>query len=273
VADRILRFTDPRMEGEDVLAAQSLLHGPNAFHTRFLPHPPTGKYGQGSVAATREAKFHAGYPLAECTSEFGGAIAAILRGERRLTVAQRRRRAGRRTKRFVDVLRAKLAHEPTLNPGDSAQAQYLAMLRWGITRKALIHYSQDGSERVAALTRWDHLAPLSTDCSGSVKAAARAIGLADWDHTGYAEVGYTGTILDHCAQLGSQGEARAGDFAVFGPGTGCHVVSLLENGSAPNPLCFSHGQESGPSAYPLSVEIAAFHGEPIRWRRNPVNGG
>src|SRR5437764_1551211 len=107
MAGRILRYTEPHMEGDDVREAQGLLHGPNAFRTRFLPHPPTGKYGQGSVAATREAKFHAGYPLENCTSEFGDNIGAILRGDRPLTSAQRTRRAGRRAKRFLDVLKAK----------------------------------------------------------------------------------------------------------------------------------------------------------------------
>jgi hypothetical protein len=124
---------------------------------------------------------------------------------------------------------------------------------------------------VAALGEWGGSTPLGTDCSGSVKAAARAIGAPDWDDSGFAQVGFTGTILDHCDAIGSQADARAGDFAVIGPGTGIHVVSLLEDGSAPDPLCFSHGQESGPFADRLSVERAAFPGESIRWRRNPVN--
>jgi len=62
-------------------------------------------------------------------------------------------------------------------------------------------------------------------------------------------------------------QARPGDLCVFGPGTGHHVVMVLQAGR--DPLHFSHGQERDPIAIRHSVE-SKFQPPGARFLRLPI---
>jgi peptidoglycan hydrolase-like protein with peptidoglycan-binding domain len=70
VPTRKLRLTTPLMTGEDVTAAQQVLHT-NRFGINFHAGRPDRQYGQKTAEATRLAKFLLGYPEAEVNGEFG----------------------------------------------------------------------------------------------------------------------------------------------------------------------------------------------------------
>ncbi len=74
----------------------------------------------------------------------------------------------------------------------------------------------------------------------------------------------TGTILQHCRHI-AKTAAKPGDLVVFGAYPGTHVVVLLEAGSHPDPLTVSHGQEAGPTKYPVSVEADAHAGQTVTY--------
>lgn len=120
---------------------------------------------------------------------------------------------------------------------------------WGVAHEPAIHYSEDVKVRAGWLTAKprNHL-PLSTDCSGFVTLCYAMAGLPDPNGLGYAELGYTGTLLSHAASAGQVhtevAKARPGDLIVYGPGTGAHVVIVVKTGA--NPLVVSHGSEAGP---------------------------
>lgn len=85
-----------------------------------------------------------------------------------------------------------------------------------------------------------------TDCSGSFELGYRANDCPDPSNLAYRYLGYTGTLLASGRHI-AQSQALPADAMVCGPGTGTHVVGLLEPGTANggNPLVFSHGHEQG----------------------------
>jgi cell wall-associated NlpC family hydrolase len=95
--------------------------------------------------------------------------------------------------------------------------------------------------------------PINTDCSGFVTLCYAWAGAHDpnglnegeFKPGGWHELGYTGTLLDHAHAHGhihgDAAEALPGDLLVVGPGTGDHVMIVVEAGE--NPLCVSHGAE------------------------------
>jgi hypothetical protein len=75
-------------------------------------------------------------------------------------------------------------------------------------------------------------------------------GLSDPNGYGYDGSGFTGTLLDHLPQYSKPGAAKVGALCVFGPKTGIHVAMVYERG--PDPLMWTHGEESDPSLHRLS---------------------
>jgi len=128
---------------------------------------------------------------------------------------------------------------------------------WALRNESSIHYQQS---RPMPLKRMkNRMLPLFTDCSGSTTGCYYAAGLKDPNGRAYDGSGYTGTMRSYMRRIASVDQARVGDCIIYGPGTGKHVVMVYEvNGD--DPLCFSHGQESGPRLYPHSVEAKAFGG-------------
>jgi hypothetical protein len=127
---------------------------------------------------------------------------------------------------------------------------------WGVANEPQIHYSQ-GPRRFAALATPRAL-PLYTDCSAFVTLCYAWAGAPDPNGLDYSGQGFTGTQLDHLEHI-ALADALPGDPVVFGPGSGEHVVMLIEPGSNHDPMCVSHGQEAGPIKVRLSVEIRAHH--------------
>jgi hypothetical protein len=142
---------------------------------------------------------------------------------------------------------------------DNVRAKIVANAQWGIANNAAIHYQQ--SRPIEGLNTPRKL-PLFTDCSGFATDCAKWAGARDPNQNGYNGQGYTGTFLTGCRHIAREA-ARPGDYVVFGLYAGTHVVILLEPGTVPDPHCASHGQESGPSYYPLSVEASAHAGQPL----------
>lgn len=142
----------------------------------------------------------------------------------------------------------------------------LAQCHWALAHEPEIHYAQ---VRPMPLKAWaSHSLPLYTDCSGSTTCIYHAAGAPDPNGKGYSGAGFTGTILSSAHQhdlVVDRKQAQPGDLVVFGDAPGTHVVILMQPGSAADPMVFSHGQESGPKMYPLSVEQAAHKGQPLTW--------
>lgn len=139
------------------------------------------------------------------------------------------------------------------------RARILEFCRWGIQNEAQIHYAQfRPMERVKTPAELRSL-PRSCDCSEFATDAYAYARAPDPNGADYNGTGFTGTMLAHCRHI-PPAQAKPGDLVVFGPGSGHHVVVLLESGTVADPLVCSHGQESGPVAIRLSAEAA---GQPI----------
>ena len=101
---------------------------------------------------------------------------------------------------------------------------------------------------------------IQADCSEMVTELCRWAGLADPNGLNYSYAGYTGTMLAHLPHYTNPQQAKVGALVVFGPGTGEHVCMVMTPGA--DPVLFSHGQEAGPIAIPLSDERRA-HNPPV----------
>lgn len=131
----------------------------------------------------------------------------------------------------------------------------LGEANWAVGKEPSIHYAET---RPIPLEKFKaHKLPLTTDCSGFVTSIAYAAGV-DEDPNGqdYNGQGYTGTLLSNCPHI-HKADALAGDFVVFGPYPGEHVVMLMDPGSVTDPIVVSHGQEKGPFKLKLSAEASA----------------
>lgn len=128
-------------------------------------------------------------------------------------------------------------------------------MRWALTHEPGIHYAQIRPFDPRAFL--NRALPIKTDCSGSTTMIYRAAGRPDPNGNAYDGTGYTGTLRAHTPKRRSLKACQAGDFIVYGSGTGEHVVVVIEPGK--DPLVFSHGQEAGPITTRHSVQVAV-HG-------------
>lgn len=129
---------------------------------------------------------------------------------------------------------------------------------WGADNEGPIHYSQ-GGHRFDALWAPQTL-PLETDCSGFATLCYAWAGAPDPNGLGYNHSGFTGTMLGHLPEIPME-QAQIGDLIVYGPGSGDHVVIIVEVGQ--DPLTVSHGQERGPFRIRHSAEVQS-HRSPVR---------
>ena len=129
-------------------------------------------------------------------------------------------------------------------------------MQWALSNEASIHYLQSRPMPLEAMKA--HTLPFWTDCSGSTTGCFYAAGLPDPNGRDYDGSGFTGTLRARLPELAGVEACKTGDFIVYGHGTGSHVVMVYEPGR--DPLCFSHGQESGPKLYRHSAENAAHGG-------------
>lgn len=98
--------------------------------------------------------------------------------------------------------------------------------RWSISNHVHFTYSE-GADRGHMVASEIGSLPQICDCSGFVTGLAKWAGAGDPNGLGYSPVGYTGTLLEHCNKI-NPSDARMGDLIVYGPGTGTHVVYILE---------------------------------------------
>ena len=131
----------------------------------------------------------------------------------------------------------------------------VANCRWAVAHRGQISYAET---RPYPLTPPRTL-PFTTDCSGFAEMMARWSGAADPSGVDFDGLGFTGSILDyslaHSQQI-TRAETQPGDFAIFGPHPGVHMVVLTESAAGGNgALCVSHGQQGDPHELPLSEAI------------------
>jgi hypothetical protein len=113
--------------------------------------------------------------------------------------------------------------------------------------------------------------PITTDCSGFVTILYKWAGAPDPNGEGYDGSGYTGTLLSHLPHI-SKADAWRGDLIVIGPGTGYHVVMLMESGEHENPRVVSHGTQGDPNFYSLDQQLDYFGtGVEVRYLRGVNN--
>lgn len=142
---------------------------------------------------------------------------------------------------------------------------------WGVANNAQIHYPpHDLNARPMPINIPRYHLPFTTDCSGFVTIMAKWSGAPDPNGLGYDGQGYTGTLLEHLPHI-AKAESLPGDLVVMGPGTGEHVVVLIQAGTVADPLVVSHGQESDPCRVALSVETAG-HAPPVTFLRLQASG-
>lgn len=139
---------------------------------------------------------------------------------------------------------------------DEIRAKIVEFCRWSIAHEAGWHYAQQRPmERLRTPAQLKQL-PRDADCSEHATDAYAYAGGPDPNGNDFDGTGFTGTMLAHCRHI-PRAQAKPGDLVVFGPGSGRHVVVLLEPGTTADPLVCSHGQERGPIAIRLSAETAA----------------
>ena len=114
---------------------------------------------------------------------------------------------------------------------------------------------------------------ITTDCSGLATCCYFRAGAPDPNGKGYdtSQTMFTGTMLDHLPHI-PLSKAHPGDLAVFGTGTGKHVVIIIGEGS--DPTCISHGKQGDPEMAPLSNfaglgPLTVLRGVPRLFHRKP----
>lgn len=241
-AVRALHLANPLLKGPDVTEAQQLLT--KSKYGSFHPGEIDGEFGPATAAATKDAKWALGYPDAQCDEVFGDRLRAYLKGAA-LPKDYRAR---------IDVRKHSMAKALTL------REKILEYASWGIRNEKAIHYDHtrpfDGLHQPRKL-------PLHTDCSGFVSLCYAWAGAPDPNGRSWNGLGFTGDMLRHCRQI-PRSALQPGDLVVLGPGTGEHVVMVIQLDA--DPWVVSHGQEKGPLRIRLSAEIAS-HDPPVTYLR------
>lgn len=230
---RTLQLANPPLKGPDVLEAQKLLT--KSRYGNFHPGELDGEFGPATAAAAKDAKWALGFPDAACDEVFGERLRAFLKGAA----------LPKDFKARIDVRKHSKAKALTL------REKILEYAKWGIANEPEIHYRQ--SRPFDGMTQPRKL-PLYTDCSGFISLCYHWAGAPDPNGLNWSGQGYTGTFLTHCRRI-PRSALQPGDFAVFGPGTGDHMVMIIQ--MADDPLVVSHGQEKGPLKTTLSVQAGA----------------
>ena len=122
------------------------------------------------------------------------------------------------------------------------RAAIVKAAEWGIAHAGAIHYTET-VERSEWLHAKPYHLPISTDCSGFATMCYWLAGAPDPNGLHYAEVGYTGTMLEHGLEVSLP---LPGDLIVYGLYPGHHVVIFLDVWHGAWRVA-SHGNEAGPS--------------------------
>lgn len=138
----------------------------------------------------------------------------------------------------------------------SKREQIVKWARWGVTNHGKFTYTM-GPQRWHMVESQPGSLPQFADCSSFVTACARWAGCSDPNGEHFTG-GYTGTLLAHCNHI-PQAKAQPGDLIVYGPGTGHHVVLIVER--VPGGIeVVSHGHQGTPE---LSTHAAQLTRQPV----------
>lgn len=163
----------------------------------------------------------------------------------------------------VERLQAQLALTAKAKEKAKATATRAAIVRWahwGVVNEREIHY-----EEIRPMPLNSRL-PLTTDCSGFATLCYFLAGAPDPNVGGYKGAGNTSTLKSHGTRVAPR-DCLPGDLIVYGAGYGHHVVIAIEKGS--DPLCVSHGQETGPAIIRHSIE-AKYQPPGVAFLRFPM---
>ena len=156
---RKLTVTEPFMTGDDVKAAQRVLHD-NRFKINFHPGKVDSQFGPKAADATRLAKFLLGYPEAEVNGEFGPNLYGYL-------VAKGAPGYKQRPSTFVAP---SAARRRLFKPNHSVRERMVSWCLWAVANTDQIHYEK---KRPIPVHDLPGTLPLTTDCSGSTTLFAR----------------------------------------------------------------------------------------------------
>ena len=244
---RKLTLADPMMVGDDVKAAQQVLHD-NRFGINFHPGKADRQYGQKSADATRLAKFLLGYPEVEVNGEFGPNLYGYL-------VPKGTPGYKQRPSAFVAP---SAARRRLFKANSSVRERFVSWCLWGVANSTQIHFAET---RPIPVTELPGTLPLTTDCSGSTTLFARWAQAPDPNGLGYDGSGSTMAMLAHLKRI-TPSQAQPGDLIVFdGDPKAQHVVVVVEPGA--DPVVTSLGKEEGPFRLSLSNVATGHTGQPV----------
>ncbi len=246
---RKLTLADPMMTGDDVEAAQQVLHD-NRFGINFHPGKADRQYGHKTADATRLAKFLLGYPEAEINREFGPNLYGYLV-----------RKGAPGYKQRPNMFVAPSAHRRRLFKANSnVRERMVNWCLWAVDNATQIHYAE---KRPIPVNDLPGTLPLTTDCSGSTTLFARWAEAPDPNGLGYTGDGSTMTMLAHLKPIDPD-KAQPGDLIVFGGDPlEQHVVVIVQSG--PDPTVTSHGSEPAPFKLSLSAVASDHKGQPVTY--------
>lgn len=142
--------------------------------------------------------------------------------------------------------------KPKYPTGAALRKEIVKWAHWFHLHGRFMPYTE-GPDRADWLHEKIGIYPVNTDCSGFVTLCYAWAGGHDpnglndshFHSKHWTQLGYTGTLLEHAHEHGEiftdVTKAHPGDLIVVGPGTGEHVMLVVEAGD--DPLCVSHGSE------------------------------
>lgn len=148
--------------------------------------------------------------------------------------------------------------------GEDLRAAMAHWAIWAVAHRGSFTYTE-GAARWHMVDSEPGSLPQSADCSAFVTGLAKWGGASDPNGLNYTG-GFTGTLLKHCNRV-TAAQARMGDLAVYGPGTGSHAVFVLERLPRNDFWVVSHGKPGDPSRVLHSELLRYFDGSVrfLRW--------
>jgi hypothetical protein len=238
---------------------------------KLLGMPTTGRYDQAAANAVYRKKLWLGYQTPDHSA--GDKLVGYLNGTLKPTPGMVKRATAyrkhiKKPPRKPTPVDKRAAHEAAV------RASAVSIMHLLLSQNPRVHYPLHdvrtrtifGIATLAQLEKEIAAGRLTLDCSQSVTLIAHIAGAKDPNGGNFKADGFTGTLLRGCAGI-SLSQARPGDLCVFGPGTGHHVVMVMQPGA--DPLHFSHGQDNDPIAIRHSVE-SRFQPPGARFLRLPI---
>jgi hypothetical protein len=248
---RQLHLTNPPEHGADVRELQQL-----------LGVAVTGTYDTSTANAVYRKKLLLGYSSPDHAA--GELLMAYMKGKKKPSATMVKRAAVQRKAlaKAASAARPQSKHATVANTAAAREAEVRAaavsLMHFLFAENRRVHYPPNDVRtmtihHISTRAQLDNqLAQnLSIDCSQAMTLIAHVAGAKDPNGHGYAEDGFTGTLLHGCQAI-TRAQARPGDMRIFGRGTGHHVCMVIAPGG--DPLLFSHGQEAGPLQIRESVE-------------------